>query len=103
MNISATVNQLILESEENDLDLIASATFSLLDYTKSGEERIAGMIPLQKLGLIVGFSQAKQEIKRPAVRLRWTLLLSTFAVISILIGVALYWAGCFKVFTAACC
>lgn len=96
--IGEPLNQLILESEENDLDLIASATFSLLDYTKSGEERMTGMIPLQKLGLIVGFSQAKQEIKRPAVRLRWTLLLSTFAVISILIGVALYLGRMFTKF-----
>ena len=73
--IGEPLNQLILESEENDLDLIASATFHCLTILKVEKRGLPDDSP-QKLGLIVGFSQAKQEIKRP-VRLRWTLLLST--------------------------
>ena len=58
------------DGSSGDIDLLTAATFSNLEYTLDHTERMAGIVPLPRLGLIVGFSQEIKEIERPVLLLR---------------------------------
>jgi putative nucleotidyltransferase with HDIG domain len=72
------------DGRPGDVDLFTAASFSLLSYKMEGVERLAGVVPLQSLGLIVGFSQSISEIEAPVRDLR-RLLLAAAALFTVLL------------------
>ncbi|MDW7652259.1 MAG: HD domain-containing protein [Bacillota bacterium] len=77
------------DGSRGDVDLFTGATFTLLEYSMNDAQRISGVVPLPHLGLIVGFSQALEEVEQPAILLRRSLWFSALLLTIALIFLAL--------------
>lgn len=72
------------------VDWFTGASQIVLQYDLEGAARMAGVIPLPELGLIVGFSQAVDEIERPVARMRNGLWLSAVILTILIAFLSLY-------------
>lgn len=78
------------DGQPGNVDVFTQASYSLLHYTFEDINRIAGAVPLERLGLVVGFSQSVEEVSQPVKRMIYVFLLSAGVLTLLMLGLGLY-------------
>lgn len=90
--IGKNVSELVTmrDGRRSSVDLFTQASYSLLHYSMENINRIAGAVPLDRLGLVVGFSQSAEEVGQPVNRMLHVFLLSAVVLTLLMLGLGIY-------------